>query len=98
MSSFEPTVLRPMFETYHASRAMEPLARLPSAPDIAFGAFSLDAPDEAVEQGSLLLSVETAGDAYRMVSLGAAPGEWAIKAERAYRWRRPAGSFRAVCV
>jgi FkbM family methyltransferase len=51
------------------------------------------APDTTAELASLLSSVRTAGQRYRMLSLGAAPGEWAVKAERAYRKRFPNGDY-----
>jgi hypothetical protein len=51
------------------------------------------APDTTAELASLLWSVRTAGQRYRMISLGAAPGEWAVKAERAYRKQFPNGDY-----
>jgi FkbM family methyltransferase len=51
------------------------------------------APDTTAEMASLLWSVRTAGQRYRLISLGAAPGEWALRAERAYRKRYPNGDY-----
>jgi FkbM family methyltransferase len=51
------------------------------------------APDTVAELASLLWSVRTAGRRYRMISLGAAPGEWAVRAERSYRKLFPDGDY-----
>ena len=60
-----------------------------------FGAYNVAADDEVAELASLLYSVRSAGPRYRSVSLGCAPGEWALRAERAYRKRFPGGDFKS---
>jgi FkbM family methyltransferase len=57
-----------------------------------FGVFD-PAQDTVAELASLLWSVRTAGRRYRMVSLGAAPGEWAVRAERSYKKLFPNGDY-----
>ena len=52
--------------------------------------------DTMAEFASLLYSVKTAGDRYRLISLGAAPGEWALRAERSYRKLFPTGDYRSL--
>ncbi len=53
---------------------------------------------EQVELSSLFGAIEAAGDRFRMLSLGAAPGEWAIRAERAYRKQHPTGDYATINV
>jgi hypothetical protein len=60
-----------------------------------FGGFDRHAPEERAELASLLSAVQDAGDRFCMVSLGAAPGEWPIKAERAYKRVRSDGAFQS---
>lgn len=53
---------------------------------------------DCFEIASLLTSVLEAKSRYRMLSLGASPGEWAIRAERAFAKVRPGGDFMTVNV
>jgi FkbM family methyltransferase len=55
-------------------------------------------PDTVAELASLLWSIRTAGSRFRMLSLGAAPGEWAVKAQRAYAKLHPAGDYLSISV
>jgi FkbM family methyltransferase len=61
-----------------------------------FGTWNDDAPDELAELASLLHAADQASDRFCMVALGAAPGEWAVRAERAYRLGHPTGTFRSI--
>ena len=61
-----------------------------------FGTYNDDAEDEVAEIASLLYAIDQAGDRFRIVSLGAAPGEWSVKAERGYVMRKPDGDFQSI--
>jgi hypothetical protein len=63
-----------------------------------YGTFNWDAPDELSEIASLLYAVKHSGPRFRLVSLGAAPGEWAIRAERGYRMIHPDGDYLSYCL
>ena len=59
------------------------------------GAFDGSTPETRAEMASLLYSVRSAGNRYRMLSLGAAPGEWAVRAERAFTKINPTGNYKS---
>ena len=54
--------------------------------------------DTMAEFSSLVYAVHTAGERFRMISLGAAPGEWPLRAERAFRKKYPNGDFKTFCI
>lgn len=90
MLAFDATSITRQFDAYRGGSTALDLLDPPQ-----FGAHNEGALDEMAEVAALLHSLDRAGPHYRMVSLGAAPGEWAVKAERGYRMRHPHGGFRS---
>lgn len=61
--------------------------------------FGFVQPDDAplrAEVGFLLRSIIDAGDRFRFLVLGSAPGEWAVRAQRAYQLCHPQGDFMSI--
>jgi len=82
-----------MFNALRDSSGMDAFAPLK---DKHFGGID-PSEDTMAEVESLIYSVCSSGDRYCMVSLGAAPGEWAVRAERAYFKKNPGGNFISYC-
>jgi FkbM family methyltransferase len=55
-------------------------------------------PAARAEIGAQLRAIETSGARFRLLSLGAAPGEWAIRGERAHRMLFPSGNYGSLNV
>ncbi len=61
--------------------------------------FGIVQPDDAAlraELGFLLESINEAGSRFRFLVLGGAPGEWAVRGQRAYQQRHPHGDFMSI--
>ena len=54
------------------------------------------ADDTMSEVAYLCIAVKNARDKFRFLSLGAAPGEWALRAERVYRKLHPSGDYQSL--